>query len=107
MRNVLIPLSLEKWDSWISDRANHCLSLQKAADRENLDHLSDADLEVLEVVWDVFGPITKWEIRDYTHNKLGEWRDPHGSSLPINAVDLLRELGRSDEESESMARDLM
>lgn len=96
----------EQWDSWISDRADHRVSILQEVTRENLDHLSDADLEVMDAVWVQFGQMTKWEIRDYTHNELGEWRDPKGSSLPINAIDLLRELGKSDEESESIAQDI-
>lgn len=96
----------EQWDAWISDRANHRVSILRDATRESLDHLSDADIEVLEAVWAQFGQMTKWEIRDYTHDKLGEWRNPNGSSLPINAIDLLRELGRSDEESIAIAQDI-
>ena len=97
----------EQWDSWISDRARHRVSLNhREVTRENLNHLSDADIEVLEAVWEQFGPMTKWEIRDYTHDELGEWRDPHGGTLPISEFDLLRELGRSDEESEAISQDI-
>lgn len=96
----------DQWDAWITDRAYHRVSLNREVTRENLDHLSNADIEVLETVWDQFGPMTKWEIRDYTHKELGEWRDPHGSSLPISEFELLRELGRSDEESEVISQDI-
>lgn len=106
INGMLSGPNADQWDAWISDRADHRVSLVREATRENLDYLSDADIEVLETVWAQFGPMTKWEISDYTHNELGEWRDPHESSLPINPVELLRELGRSNEESEAIAQDI-
>ncbi len=96
----------EQWDSWISDRANHRVSLIREAARNNLDHLSDADIEILESIWAQFGAMDKWEIVEYTHEHLGEWRNPNGSSLPINGFDLLRELGKSEEESAAIAEDI-
>lgn len=44
--------------------------MKKNASRDRLDHLSDADIEVLAAVWDEFGHINKWQIRDYTHKRL-------------------------------------
>ena len=73
----------EQWDAWISDRADHRVSLLRDATRGNLDHLSDADIEVLEVVWDNFGQMTRYEIRDYTHRELGEWRDPRDRQVVL------------------------
>ena len=93
-----------QWDAWISDRDSHRVSLKKNASRDRLDHLSDADIEVLEAVWDEFGHMNKWQIRDYTHEHLDEWRDPDGSSVPISEVQLLRALGRSKEESKEIAQ---
>ena len=45
--------------------------------------------------------MNKWRLRDYTHT-LPEWRDPHGSSFPIDPADILRGEGRSDEEITSL-----
>lgn len=78
--------------------------MRKDVSRDRLDHLSDADIEVLAAVWDEFGHMNKWQIRDYTHEHLDEWRDPDGSSVPISEVQLLRALGRSKEESKEIAQ---
>lgn len=95
-----------QWDAWISDRKSHCVSLRKSAAREHLDQLSDADIEVLADVWDQFGQMSKWEIRDYTYDRLSEWRDPRGSSLPISEYRLLVALGRGEQEAREIAEEI-
>ncbi len=73
-----------KWDEWIADCENHNVSLQRNIDREDLDELSDADIEILERTWSKFGGMSRWELVDYTHEHLSEYQDPNGSSLPIS-----------------------
>lgn len=71
------------WEDWVSDRENHEVSLAREADFSDLDELSQADVGVLESVWGQFGHMSRWEIRDYTHDHCPEWEDPHGTSNPI------------------------
>lgn len=88
------------WDAWISTKENHEVSLaQPLESRAALDELSDNDLSVLETVWDRFGHMDRWAIRDYTHDHCPEWRDPQGSSFPIGYDEIFRALGRSAEQS--------
>ena len=94
----------DQWSAWISSRANHIVGLKKKVTRDRLDHLSDADIEVLATVWDQFGHMSRWQIRDYTHEHLGEWQDPEGSSLPIDDVSLFLALGRNEQEAQEAAR---
>ncbi len=81
------------WDEWITDRADHMVAVNRKFTRDELDHLSDVDLEVLDAVWRRFGAMTQWELRDYTHKHCLEWSDPKGSSLPIAELDILRAVG--------------
>lgn len=94
----------DQWNAWVSDRNSHKVSLKKTVSRDRLDHLSDADIEVLAAVWNEFGHMNKWQIRDYTHSCLDEWRDPDGSSIPISEVQLLQALGRSQNEAKEIAQ---
>ena len=94
----------DQWDAWISAREAHNVALKKSASRDRLDHLSDADIEVLAAVWDKFGHMDKWEIRNYTHEHLDEWSDPEGSSMPISEIELLLALGRSEDEANEIAQ---
>lgn len=90
------------WEEWISDKENHEVSLRKPVAREALDELSDSEIEVLETVWDRFGKLSKWAIRDYTHT-LPEWQDPKGSSHPIPHQKVFQALGRTDKEADELA----
>jgi uncharacterized phage-associated protein len=94
------------WDGWISDRANHKVMLQREFKRDDLDELSTADIEVLESIWTSFGHMDQWALSDYTHQHCPEWKFPEGSSLPIAEADLLRALGRSNEEATALAERL-
>lgn len=87
------------WDVWISDKENYEVSVKRAFTRNDLDELSDSDLDILESVWQKFGHMGKYEIRDYTHNHCSEWIDPQGSSYPIPAERIFMALGKSKEEA--------
>jgi len=91
------------WEEWIADSEEHKVALRKPAQREALDELSDAEIETLQAVWQRFGRMGKWEIRDWTHDHCPEWRDPDGSSLPIHYADVFRALGRDNAAAESLA----
>lgn len=81
------------WEEWISDKENHELSLRQPLNTESLDELAPAELEVLCSVWQQFGAMGKWEIRDWTHDHCSEWEDPRGSSNPIPFERLARAVG--------------
>jgi hypothetical protein len=62
------------------------------------DQLSPAEEQLLDAVWQEFGTMNQWELRDYSHS-LPEWRDPKGSSLPIQISDILLGEGFSEDEA--------
>lgn len=84
------------WSHWIAGRAGYQVGLLKRArlNRQSFEALSDADLEVLEDTWRKFGKMTKYQIRDYTHEHCGEWTNPNGSSREIPYRDVFLALGR-------------
>ena len=72
------------WTTFLSDRANHEVGLARAEITEDdLDELSDADIQVLESVWSKFGAMDRWKIVEWTHYNIPEWEDPHGTALEI------------------------
>lgn len=91
------------WDSWISDKENYELSVVGDTSREALDELSAADLEILEGVWQHFGHMGKYQIRDYTHDHCPEWEDPSGSSFPIPYEKVFEALGRTKDQAAELA----
>jgi uncharacterized phage-associated protein len=59
--------------------------------------LSRAEERLIDEIFSRHGSKTKWELRDLSHD-LPEWRDPGGSSLPIEIEDILRAEGRTEHE---------
>lgn len=95
------------WDDWIADRENHEVRLNRGgASIEELDELSPADIEVLDAVWQQFGRMSRWELRDYTHQHCREWKDPAGTSKPITVEEILVALGKRPEQARSVEQQL-
>jgi hypothetical protein len=69
------------------------------------DDLSRAEEEILDSVFERFGHMTRWQVRDYTHS-LPEYEDPEGSSLPIFLSSLLQSAGISKEDAEAIKASL-
>ena len=106
--NGMLPPCEGGWDSWMSDRAGHLIALAQQVPPASMDgllELCDADAEILTEIWDAFGHMTEWELRDYTHNHCSEWKDPDGSMIPIKFEDLFRALKlTSDQSREYLSR---
>jgi hypothetical protein len=52
-------------------------------------------VHVLETIWDQFGHMSPWQLRNYTHAHCPEWEDPQGSSYPIPYERVLKFLGKT------------
>lgn len=97
------------WDSLVADRAGHMLSLKQCDLSQgdlDLPALSEADIEVLTAVQHEFGGMEAWDLRNFTHDHCAEWRDPDGSSRPIDYKDVFTALGRDPEEAQQAQLDL-
>ncbi|WP_373080985.1 Panacea domain-containing protein [Zhongshania sp.] len=91
------------WDTLISDKADHTVSLK--VETPPTDELSQYDASMIQETWDRFGPMNKYELRDWTHDNLPEWKDPNGSSLPINIGDILFQGANSPEEISEISKE--
>ena len=92
------------WESWIADHAEHKLDLRDRAALKFLQddflELSDADLVVLNTVWQRFGHMTASGLRNWTHNNCPEWKDPDGSMIPMTLEDLFAALKFTPEQTQ-------
>ncbi|QIO10024.1 Panacea domain-containing protein [Acinetobacter lanii] len=88
----------------LSDKENYNISLKKdICIDSDLKYLNYDEVKVLESVWNEFGHMGKWEIRDYTHNGgCPEWTDPNGSSVPISYKELFKALDFDDDTASSI-----
>jgi len=94
------------WEAWISDKENHEIAIVRPIVRNQLNELSAADIDVLDDVWKKFGHMSKWEIRDYSHTHCPEWKDPRGSSAPIEYEDVFVALGRTHDQANELAANI-
>ena len=97
------------WEHWIADRANHDVALRDPesfhSPEEDLLELSEADLEVLREIWDQFGKMSAWQLREYSHRNCPERKDPDGSMIPIRFADLFDALNFTPEQKrEALSR---
>lgn len=84
------------WNDFINPETNHEVSIKSHVTDEDLDELSIAEVKILDNIFEQFGSMGRWEIRDYTHNNCKEWQDPNGSSFPIDPFNILLSKGMSE-----------
>lgn len=62
--------------------------------------LSQGEIEILTDVWERYGRMSKWKLRDLSHD-LAEWHDPGDSSIPISLAEIYAALGLTTDEVEA------
>jgi uncharacterized phage-associated protein len=86
--------ALSLWAKFISPRhSNYVSLLSDPGDGE----LCEEEEEILKQVYQTFGHLNPFDVAEWTHD-LPEWQDPHGSAIPISVEDVLRYMGKTDEE---------
>lgn len=69
------------------------------------DQLSRAEEKLLLEIFGTYGTWNRWKLRDFTHS-LPEWRDPKGSSIPIEIGEILTAQGVSEDEIRGIGADM-
>jgi uncharacterized phage-associated protein len=78
------------WSKHLTKMGNEMELVKPAGD----DELSTAETALVDEIFETYGGLTKWQLRDLTH-EFGEWRDPHGSSIPIGVDEVLHHVGKT------------
>lgn len=97
------------WDEWVSDRANHMVSINKPLDNiDNLPMLSAEQINLIKETWQEFGHMNQYQLVNFTHNPRNcpEWTDPSGSSFDIPLESLFMHLGFDTQKTQSALADL-
>ncbi len=90
------------WSRYISAPSDYQVSLVSEAPA---DRLSRAEEGLIKEVFDEFGHWNRWDLVDYVH-QLPEWKNPHGSSIPIHIREILETDGMTAEEIGAILREL-
>ncbi|QBR04225.1 Panacea domain-containing protein [Paraburkholderia pallida] len=87
------------WEDRIENLANHELNVRRPilseepeAYFEHSTQLSDADIAVLDAIWDEFGGMNHWTLADYIHSKCLEWTDSKGVPSEVTYQRLFKAL---------------
>jgi len=90
------------WFKYISPPQKYCVELFADPGK---DELCEEEEEIIEGVYKAFGHINVWKLSNLTHF-IPEWQDPHGSAIPIRIEDILRNLGKSEDDIKAVRRDI-
>jgi len=93
--------ALPLWSEYISPSANHLIELLKDPGNEEL---CEEEEEIIQKVYKNFGHLDPFHVADWTHN-LPEWKNPHGSAIPITVEAILKSVQKSDEEIEEIRQE--
>lgn len=91
------------WHQHINHPSDYSVSLKNHCEP---DDLSDAEIKLVENVFEEFGHSNRWALVKITHELFPEWKDPEGSATPISHEDILRAGGKSASEISSIKHDL-
>ena len=96
------PSAPNGWSSYVCRVNQHAVTLAHGVTEETfLGKLSRGDHWVIDGVWERYGGMDQWELRDLTHT-FPEWEDPRGSSRPIERYTLFKALGMTDKQAQSL-----
>lgn len=91
------PVRQGEWAEYIAPRRGYDLWPSQQIEGDDLDELSLSDIRLLDETWDEFKDIgDQFDLADWTHKYCPEWRDPSGSSIPINPASIYRILGKAE-----------
>jgi len=91
------------WNKHISPPQNYDVELK---DDPGIDELSEAEIALLERIFAQYGKMGRWDLINNVMHKLPEWRNPGGSSLPIEYLDIFHAARKTDIEADLVKEDI-
>lgn len=102
IKNKEVDSALSLWQKYIlSDLKNNKKTVSLLTEPD-IEELCEEEEEILKEVYQKFGHIDPFTVAEWTHS-LKEWQDPkifNKKMIPISIDDILRNVGKTDEEIE-------
>ncbi len=95
--NMLKDLKESEWDGFLKRKGNTYYAKNLQSTDDDYDLLSEKDRQYIEKISEQFKDKTSSDLVKYTHT-LEEWTNPGKSSRKIRFSDVMRALGKSEEE---------
>ena len=97
------------WSKYISSRdKNYQTTLDYKVSLLNDpgdDELCEDEMEIIQQVYAKYGQIDPFDLAETTH-LFPEWENPKGSAIPISVEQVLKFIGKTDEEIEEICKDV-
>lgn len=99
------PLEAQRsyWQRYFTPREKNHVSLRGEVPTAAL---SMADREVVGKILGEFGHMNQWELREWCHANLPEWKDPGSSREPIDLRKILTSAGYADADADELLADI-
>lgn len=98
------PHVASPWRDIVSEPHGNSVSLLSNGAPPN-DELSRAEEDLIDEVYAEHGSKNPWALAAFVH-ELPEWKNPHGSSIPITYEDILKAVGKKDDEIQEIESEL-
>jgi uncharacterized phage-associated protein len=92
------------WAKLLSPSKNYKISLLNKTNIST-DKLSQAELDIADAVYTQYGHMDRFHLADKTH-EFAEWRNPNGSVIPIEYMDILKAVGFDEVNASSVLQEL-
>jgi hypothetical protein len=66
------------------------------------DHISDSEMDLIDAIYQEHGDKDQWQLRDWCHERCGEWTPLEQGRDRITIEKLARALGKSDQQIERL-----
>lgn len=87
----------EIWGGYIARHGrDRIFAVKNRVEREELDELSEADLEIADETWSRFGEMRTWQLRNWTHDNCPEYTEVSSGRVPISYQQVLEAVGVSN-----------
>jgi uncharacterized phage-associated protein len=94
-----------EWDEYIARNGNKTVATKKL-NRDDLDEVSDAELDIVNDVWKQFGSFTASRLRNFTHDNCSEYTDIARGRIPISYKEVLEATGTDSSDAEAIEREI-
>lgn len=85
------------WGEFVARNGNVIVAMRKFS-REDMDEVSDAELDTIEKIWDKFGDMSASQLRNYSHKNCPEYTEIEKGRIPISYREVLETLGNKEAE---------
>jgi uncharacterized phage-associated protein len=93
-----------RWEEMISDRKNHEIAMRRPAKPER-EFLSDFEIALIDEIFAEHGDKDQWQLRDWCHQRCGEWTPLQDGRERIDIRELAENVGRSKYDADRIAEE--